>query len=60
VKNTIGKVNQDLQISRFGSNALPSYYIVNGDGKELTRGSYTYDPDVDKFIAWLQSALPNN
>ena len=54
VKSTMGKKNQDLQIARFGSNALPLYSIVDSDGKDLSTTYYTYDPDVEKFIKWLE------
>jgi thiol:disulfide interchange protein len=57
VKNTIGKKNQDLQIRQFVSNALPLYIIVDADGRELTSNRYTYDPDIDKFIAWLEEGI---
>jgi thiol:disulfide interchange protein DsbD len=57
VKNTIGKKNQDIQISQFGSNALPLYAIVDGEGNKLSSTSYTYDSDVEKFIGWLESTL---
>ncbi len=58
VKNTIGKKNQDIQIGRFNSNALPLYAIVDGNGNDLSAGYYTYDPNVEKFIAWLQQITP--
>ena len=54
---TLGKKNQDLQIRQFSSNALPLYIIINADGKELTAGRYTYDPDIEKFIRWLEEGL---
>jgi thiol:disulfide interchange protein DsbD len=57
IKNTIGKKNQDLQVTRFNSNALPLYAIVDGNGNNLTSAYYTYDPDVEKFIAWLQEGI---
>ena len=57
VKSTIGKVNQDLQISRFNSNALPMYAIVDAQGNELTANHYTYSPDVEAFIRWLEEGL---
>jgi thiol:disulfide interchange protein DsbD len=53
VKNTIGKINQDLQISKFGSNALPLYAIVDPDGNIISSSMYTYSPDVERFILWL-------
>jgi thiol:disulfide interchange protein len=54
VKSTIGKKNQDLEITRFRSNALPLYAIVDANGNDLTKTYYTYDPDVDKFLTWLE------
>jgi thiol:disulfide interchange protein len=57
VKNTIGKKNQDFQITRFNSNALPLYAIVDAHGKDLTREYYTYDPDVQKFLNWLKEGI---
>ncbi len=55
VKNTMGRKNQDLQIQRFNSNALPLYAIVDGNGNDLSKDYYTYNPDIDKFIQWLES-----
>jgi thiol:disulfide interchange protein DsbD len=57
LKSTIGKKNQDLQITRFGSNALPLYAIVDASGKDLTREYYTYNPDVQKFLDWLHEGI---
>jgi thiol:disulfide interchange protein DsbD len=54
---TLGKKNQDLQIRQFSSNALPLYIIVDVNGKELTASRYTYDPDIGKFIKWLEEGL---
>jgi thiol:disulfide interchange protein DsbD len=57
VKNTIGKKNQDLQVERFNSNALPLFAIVGPDGNDRTEKYYTYDPSVDKFLNWLREGL---
>ncbi|MBN1159110.1 MAG: thioredoxin family protein, partial [Bacteroidales bacterium] len=57
VRNTIGKINQHIQVSRFNSNALPLYAIVDGNGNDLTRSYYTYSTDVDNFIQWLEEGL---
>jgi thiol:disulfide interchange protein DsbD len=57
VKNTIGKKNQDFEITRFGSNALPLYAIVDGHGNDISKSYYTYDPSPEKFIAWLKTGL---
>ncbi|MBN2275771.1 MAG: thioredoxin family protein [Bacteroidales bacterium] len=52
-KTTMGKKNQDFQITRFNSNALPLYAIVDGNGKELTSARYTFNTDIQSFINWL-------
>lgn len=57
LKNTIGKVNQDLQITRFNSNALPLYAIVDDNGIDLTRNYYTYDPSAENFLKWLDEGV---
>jgi thiol:disulfide interchange protein DsbD len=56
IKNTIGKKNQDLQIARFRSNALPLYAIVDPEGNDLSKSYYAYDPSVEKFLNWLQES----
>jgi len=57
VKNTMGRKNQDFQITRFGSNALPLYAVVNGEGEELVSERYAYNPNPQAFAEWLKSAL---
>jgi thiol:disulfide interchange protein DsbD len=57
VKNTLGKKNQDLQVTRFGSNALPLYAIVDGEGNDILSKRYTYNPDIQKFLDWLNEGL---
>lgn len=56
VKKTIGKKNQELQINRFKSNALPLYIVVDENGMDLSQEYYTYDPDPEKMIRWLEAA----
>jgi thiol:disulfide interchange protein len=57
IKNTIGKINQDLQIERFHSNALPLYAIVDSNGNDLSKSYYNYNSDINKFISWLQESI---
>jgi len=58
VKNTIGKKFNDLQITKFGSNALPLYVIVNGKGDILTTEKYyTYSPSIEGFLNFLKDGL---
>ncbi len=58
VKNTLGKKNNDLQITRFGTNALPMYAVVNPNGEVIVPGSYfTYNLNTNDFVHFLQDAL---
>ena len=49
---TIGDKWSLLQRHKFGANAQPFYVIVDSKGC-LTAGPYTFDPDPDKFIRFL-------
>lgn len=51
-KKTMGKKNEDIEISMFNSNTLPLYAIVDPSGKPLaeTRGT---DFDIQAYIDWL-------
>ncbi|MBN2610984.1 MAG: thioredoxin family protein [Bacteroidales bacterium] len=60
LKNTIGKKNVDFQISKFGSNALPLYAIVDADGNIITEKEfYVYSPDAEGFKDFLEEGLKN-
>ena len=56
VKKTIGKINLDLQIRKFNSNALPLYAIVDPRGNILT-DTYSYNPDIADMVAYLEKGL---
>jgi len=56
---TMGKRNADFQVTRFNTNTLPYYNLLDTEGKELTSRSYGYDSDVEAFIAYLQEGLDN-
>ncbi len=51
-KKTMGKKNEDIEISMFNTNTLPLYAIVDPEGKPLieTRGT---DFDIQAYIDWL-------
>jgi len=51
-KKTIGKKNEDIEISMFNTNTLPLYAIVDPDGKPLieTRGT---NFDIKAYVEWL-------
>jgi len=55
-KKTIGKVNADLQITKFNSNTQPYYVLLDNSGKELTE-SMGYELDPQKFIDFLNKGL---
>ena len=51
-KKTMGKKNEDIEISMFNTNSLPLYAIVDPEGNPLieTRGT---DFDIEAYIDWL-------
>ena len=60
VKKTIGKKFNDLQISKFGTNALPLYAIVDAEGNILTSEDYyTYSSNVENFLDFLKDGINN-
>ncbi|MFI5196501.1 MAG: cytochrome c biogenesis protein CcdA [Chitinophagales bacterium] len=56
---TLGNKNADLQASKFGSNSQPFYFYVDENGNKLIEEGYSYDPDVEKFIAHLEKVKAN-
>jgi len=56
---TIGNKNTDLQASKFGSNTQPFYCYVDEAGNKLADQGYPYNPDVEKFIKYLESVKAN-
>jgi thiol:disulfide interchange protein len=58
MKKTLGKKFNDLQITKFGSNALPLYVVVDSEGTILTKEKYyTYSSSIDDFIRFLNDGL---
>ncbi|MCD7932940.1 MAG: thioredoxin family protein [Tannerellaceae bacterium] len=53
---TIGDKWSYLQRSKFGSNAQPSYVLLDNEGMPVGP-SYAYNEDVDKYIKFLQGGL---
>ncbi|MBN2665576.1 MAG: thioredoxin family protein [Bacteroidales bacterium] len=56
VKKTIGKINEDLEISLFRTNALPLYVIVDHEGNPLNQPMPT-NLDVEEYKNWLDDGL---
>ncbi len=55
-KKTMGKKNEDIEISMFNTNTLPLYAIVDPSGTPLieTRGT---DFDIQAYIEWLDRGV---
>jgi thiol:disulfide interchange protein len=52
VKKTIGKINEDLEISKFKTNALPLYVITDDEGKLLNKPMPT-NMNIEEYKKWL-------
>jgi thiol:disulfide interchange protein DsbD len=52
VKKTIGKINEDIEITRFKTNALPLYVIAGHSGEPLNKPMPT-NLNVEEYIKWL-------
>jgi len=52
VKKTIGKVNEDLEITRFRTNALPLYVITDNEGNPLNTPMPT-NLNINEYSKWL-------
>jgi thiol:disulfide interchange protein DsbD len=52
IKKTIGKVNEDLEILKFKTNALPLYVIADHDGNPLNKPMPT-NLNVKEYKEWL-------
>jgi thiol:disulfide interchange protein DsbD len=55
-KTTIGKVNEDLEISKFKTNALPLYVITDHDGNPLNKPMPT-NLNVEEYKKWLDEGV---
>lgn len=52
---TVGDKNEDLQATKFNSNSQPYYFYVDENGNKLVDEGYSYNPDVQKFVAHLDT-----
>ncbi len=52
---TLGDKNADFQVSKYGANSQPYYFFVDANENKLVNEGYGYDPDIQKFIALLDS-----
>ncbi len=56
VKNTIGKINADLQIKRYNVNSQP-FYVLLDNSEELLTNPYSFNTNVDEFVAFLDKGI---
>jgi thiol:disulfide interchange protein DsbD len=52
LKKTIGKINEEIEISRFKTNALPLYVIADHEGNPLNKPTPT-NLNVEEYKKWL-------
>jgi thiol:disulfide interchange protein DsbD len=55
-KKTIGKLYEDLEISKFKTNALPLYVISDSEGNPMNQPMPT-NLNVDEYKKWLDEGL---
>ena len=55
-KKTIGKINEELEISKFKTNALPLYVIVDNTGNPLNKPMPT-NLNVKEYKKWLEEGV---
>ena len=55
-KKTLGKLNEDIEISKFNTNALPLYVITDYNGNALNPPMVT-NLNVEKYIKWLDEGV---
>jgi len=56
LKKTLGQKNADIQLRKFNTNALPSYFIIDNDENILSEGFY-YTTNIDEFKQFLIKGL---
>jgi thiol:disulfide interchange protein len=55
-KKSIGKINEDLEISRFKTNALPLYVIADHEGNPLNKPMPT-NLNIEEYKKWLDEGV---
>jgi thiol:disulfide interchange protein DsbD len=56
IKKTIGKVNEDLEISRFKTNAMPLYVITDHEGNPVNEPMPT-NLNIEQYKKWLDDGI---
>ena len=55
-KKTIGKINEDLEISMFKTNALPLYVIIDHEGNPMNKPMPT-NLNINEYKKWLDEGV---
>ncbi len=55
--NTVGNKWSYFQASRYNTNAQPQYILVDHNEQMLTPFTTSYDPDIKKYIDWLDLGI---
>ena len=55
-KKTIGKINEDIEISKFRTNALPLYVITDSEGNPLNKPMPS-NLNVEEYKKWLDEGF---
>lgn len=50
---TLGDLNTDFQVTKFGANTQPYYFFIDASENSLANEGYGYDPSIEKFIQLL-------
>jgi thiol:disulfide interchange protein len=56
VKKTIGKINEDLEISKYKTNALPLYVIADREGNPVIKPMPT-NLNIEEYKKWLDDGV---
>ena len=54
---TVGNKWSDFQMKHYKANAQPYYVILNHHSMEALNGFSSYDPNIDKYISWLEEGI---
>ncbi len=54
---TLGKINSNFALTRFGVNAQPTYIILDAESEDILGGPRGYDLDINEYIKFLKLGL---
>ena len=46
-----------LEVSRYKTNSQPLYVLIDGNENMLTKETAHYDPDIKKYVQWLDEGI---